>query len=97
VRSTLHLLGDEHARAFLQVHEHGGITWFDKQRFEDLVRALALCGGDRQDDRAAPPLGTAEREAQPEPGAQALLQLAAACGYRLDDLARALQPGRPAS
>jgi len=96
-RSTLRLLGDEHVRAFLRVNEHGGTTWFDKQRFEDLVRGLALCEGDPEDDRTAAGPGAAQTEAQPGPGAQALIQLAAGCGYRFDELVRALQPWKPTS
>jgi hypothetical protein len=96
-RSTLRLLGDEYARAFLRVHEYGGTTWFDKQRFEDLVGGLALCEGDQQDDRTGPQPGAAQADARSDPNAQALLQIAAGCGYRLDELVRALQPWQPPS
>jgi hypothetical protein len=93
--ATLGLLGDERARAFLRVNEHGGTTWFDKQRFEDLVRGLALCEGEPRDDRAAP--GAARTGARPGTGAQALIQLAAGCGYRLDEMVKALRARQPPS
>ena len=41
--SALRLLSDEHAREFLRVNVHGGTTWFDKERFEELARALEAC------------------------------------------------------
>jgi hypothetical protein len=65
------------------------VTWFDKERFEDLARGLEVA---QAGDTATPSL-----QPRPAPGpgpaptaqpldAQGLISLAADCGYRLDDL-----------
>jgi hypothetical protein len=83
------LANDERGRAFLRVNVHAGVTWFDKERFEDLARGLEVA---QAGDTATPSL-----QPRPAPGpgpaptaqpldAQGLISLAADCGYRLDDL-----------
>jgi hypothetical protein len=83
------LLNDERGRAFLRVNLHGGVTWFDKERFEDLARGLEVA----QAGEPAPPSLAPRTPAGPETApaaqpldAQGLISLAADCGYRLDDL-----------
>ena len=86
------LLGTRPARAFLEVHEHGGTVWFSKERFEELCDALETAAiGEERAARAAPSGGSA----------RTLGQLAADTGYRFDAFLAALAsragaaPGKP--
>ncbi len=62
------IFADDRAAAYLALHEHNGILWFNKERFENLVRALAssalvlLHGGERLNTELARDLlGRAEK------------------------------------
>jgi hypothetical protein len=82
------LLNDGRGRAFLRINLHGGVTWFDKERFEDLARGLELAQAGEAAAPSSPPraAGSAPVPAAQPLDAQALISLAADCGYRLDDL-----------
>lgn len=67
------LFGVPELQRFVYVHEDGGVTWFNKERFEELARWLALRSCFEQARGAA---------AVPVPVAELCL-LAAAAGYRL--------------
>ncbi len=62
------------ARRYLDVHEHGGVTWFDKERFEALCAALevAAIGGEAEDE--VEPL---QEEVEAEAAAEATAPVAA--------------------
>ena len=83
------LLNDERGRAFLRINLHGGVTWFDKERFEELARGLEVAQAGEAAAPSLPPRGAgpapAPAAAQPL-DAQGLISLAADCGYRLDDV-----------
>ncbi len=83
------LLGDPEVAAFLQVHEYGGVTWFDRDGFRALGRALVVVGL----------LGTRSK-AIPARAAELAAALARAedrSGYRVDRLLADPGPGRQPS
>jgi glycosidase len=88
------LFADQDARVFLQVHLSGGIEWFSKERFEDLLHwlfltAFAAVSGEPADK------GLRERELARLHGvAAALVSDAARAGYRTDAILRGA-PVRP--
>jgi hypothetical protein len=72
------LLEDPEVAALLQVHEYGGVTWFDRDGFRALGRALVVAGL----------LGTRSK-AIPARAAELTAALARAedrSGYRVDRL-----------
>jgi len=77
------LFDDDLARDFLQVHLSGGVEWFSKERFEDMVQLLFLAA--IVEPRHAPPVKPAfERNLTGiHETALALIDAAAKAGYRV--------------
>ncbi len=83
------LLADPEVSAFLHVHNHGGITWFDRDGYRSLGRALVVAGL----------LGTRSKQipARAAELAAALVRAEDRSGYRVDRLLAEPRPGRPTS
>jgi len=73
-------LEDPRGRAYLGVHESGGVTWLSKEAFERLARVLA----EREAVEGRASVALAERQAEDA------VRLAEREGYRADAIARAL-------
>jgi hypothetical protein len=79
-------LEDPRARAFLDVHESGGVVWLRKERFEELAAWL----GEREtiDGRAS--FALARRESED------LARIAANAGYQVERIRLSLGERKPA-
>ena len=73
-------LDDARARAFLNVHESGGVRWLAKEAFEELARFIA----DREVVEGRASVAMAERQVDD------VTRLASKEGYRADRIAKAL-------
>ena len=76
-RRCRRLFDDPATADFLQLHESGEVEWFNKERFEMLIKWLARLAPFAQTELAEPVEG-------PDETAGLLVETAAAAGYRLD-------------
>jgi len=78
------LFAEPVAASFLQLHDSGGVSWFNKERFELLLAWFS---------RLAPyaPAKLRQPQAASERSCALLLESAEAAGYRLDHLLRLLE------
>jgi hypothetical protein len=83
-------LQDPAIKAYLEVHDHDGVTWFRKERFEELARAWSITHEEKKrilfsSSSSGPVEGSsAEKEAD------RALEIAEKSGYRFLELVKAL-------